>query len=167
MKRLSIVGLVLLLGAGSAFAGVSKTADSPAVTVWEITEPTVTQRETDYGDIAFTQGDTVVISAGGCVQTGGHGNTWKRYVNPSGSNSDHLYHGLIRLPGQGGLMRIGDFMNNLKQYVVPASGDMTLHLGYEDDDYGDNGYWGHDDGTEDQCKNVGNAWVTITVVHAH
>ena len=27
-----------------------------------------------------------------------------------------------------------------------------LRLGYEDDDYSDNGYWGHDDGTGDQCK---------------
>jgi hypothetical protein len=40
-----------------------------------------------------------------------------------------------------------------------------VRLGYEDDDYSDNGYWGHDDGNNDQCKNSVNAFVTVTVVH--
>jgi hypothetical protein len=31
------------------------------------------------------------------VQTGGHGSTWKRYVDPSSDNG--LYHGTISLPG--------------------------------------------------------------------
>ena len=39
----------------------------------------------------------------------------------------------------------------------------ALLLGYEDDGYGDNGYYAHDDGTENQCKNVGNAWVTVRI----
>ena|ERR1043166_6379056 len=158
--------LAAVVPTGTAFAEtVSKTVDSPILTIWEIKEPNVSQRQTDYGNIVFRQGDTVVVAAGGCVQTGGRGLTWKRYVDPSGANSDRLYHGLIRLPGQGGMIRIGEFMNNLKQYTVPESGDMILHLGYEDDDYTDNSYEKHDDGTEDQCKNVGNAFVTITIVH--
>jgi hypothetical protein len=42
-----------------------------------ITEPTVTQSEQFY-PIQFQAGDQVAISAGGCVQTGGSGLTWKR-----------------------------------------------------------------------------------------
>ncbi|MFF7234355.1 hypothetical protein [Streptomyces sioyaensis] len=42
-----------------------------------ITEPVVTQRETTY-PFAFLPGDHVTVSGGGCVQTGGHGLTWKR-----------------------------------------------------------------------------------------
>src|SRR5438105_9059582 len=63
-----------------------------------IDEPNVTQRLTPYIDIAFQIGDSVTIDAGGCVQTGGIGPTWKRYVNPQGPNSDQLYHGLILIP---------------------------------------------------------------------
>jgi hypothetical protein len=65
-----------------------------------------------------------------------------------------------------GLVRIQDVIG--KEYVVPSLKDdspesFNLRLGYEDDDYGDNGYWGHDDGTEDQCQRSVNAWVRITV----
>ena len=46
--------------------------------------------------------------------------------------------------------------------------DWYLHLGYKDGegDYGDNGYYSHDDGTDDQCKDVGDAWVVLTIVHS-
>jgi hypothetical protein len=45
---------------------------------------------------------------------------------------------------------------------------LELHLGYEDDDYSDSGYYAHDDGTEHQCKETnkqdgGSAHVTITI----
>src|SRR5262249_34459835 len=45
-----------------------------------------------------------------------------------------------------------------------------LQIGYEDDKYNDNGYWGHDDGTSAQCKegpgrDGGPAWVTIQIDH--
>ena len=41
-----------------------------------------------------------------------------------------------------------------------------LHLGYADDQYDDNNLDmnKHDNGTEDQCKNVGPAFVIITIV---
>src|SRR5262249_47683988 len=135
---------------------------------WLIQRPNPRQRETQY-DIAFVPGDTVTVVAGGCVQTGGGGATWKRYVDPRGPNSDRLYHGLIRLPGLG-LERLQDFFHRTGgRYTIPANpGDRTLHLGYEDDGYGDNGYWGHDDGTGNQCiinndNDGGAAWVVITV----
>jgi hypothetical protein len=66
--------------------------------VCTISEPVVTQHETVYPTVAFAPGDIVDVQADGCVQTGGLGDTWKRYVNPTGSGTDHLYHGLIRIP---------------------------------------------------------------------
>jgi hypothetical protein len=65
----------------------------------DITRPVVTQGSFDYKSIIFTSGDQITIDAGGCVQTGGRGKTWKRYVNPSGPNSDRLYFGSMEIPG--------------------------------------------------------------------
>jgi hypothetical protein len=42
---------------------------------------------------------------------------------------------------------------------------ISLHLGYEDDNYTDNGYLGHDDGTEDRCKGSVNAYIELFVIH--
>ena len=134
-------------------------------TVCRIDEPNVNERLTTYPIITFQAGDSVSVQAGGCVQTGGHGKTWKRYVNPSGPNSDRLYHGLIQIPGvQSDLVRIAGAI--LHPVTVPTTIDPNnahLRLGYEDDGYGDNGYWGHDDGTENQCRNVGDAFVILTI----
>ncbi len=66
---------------------------------WRIDEPNVKQHITEYRQIRFQPGDRITINAGGCVQTGGSGATWKLYVHPSGPNADHLYHGLIWIPG--------------------------------------------------------------------
>ena len=138
-----------------------------------INEPLVTTHESTYPMVVFAPGDIVEVTADGCVQTGGHGNTWKRYVNPSGPNSDHLYHGLIRIPTgteNSALVRIEKEIG--RQIHVTGAGvpvsSLFLHLGYEDDDYSDNGYSSHDDGTEDQCKTRpglygGPARVTITI----
>ena len=86
-------------------------------------------------------------------------------MNPSGDNSDRLYHGLIQIPGvESDLVRISGVVNH--PITVPAtvpSAGAPLRLGYEDDNYGDNGYSGHDDGTENQCKGVGDAFVIITI----
>lgn len=140
-----------------------------------INQPVVTQHETEYPTVAFAPGDIVEVKADGCVQTGGWGDTWKRYVNPTGPNSDHLYHGLIRIPTgtkDSALVRINTVMGSHLQVTganVPVS-QLILHLGYEDDDYSDNGYYDHDNGTEDQCKtdtakgiDGGPAHVTITI----
>jgi hypothetical protein len=40
-----------------------------------------------------------------------------------------------------------------------------LTLGDEDDGYSDNGYYAHDDGTEDQCGNSVNAFIELTIYH--
>lgn len=134
--------------------------------IWRVDEPDVNQRESTYPDIQFQPGDTVqIIDAGGCCQTGGAGATWKRWVNPSGPNSGALYHGLIKIPGMAGLTRVQDVA--AQHIVVPdnAQGDLSLHLGYEDDGYSDNGYWGHDDGTENQCSGSVNAFIEMAIYH--
>ena len=44
---------------------------------------------------------------------------------------------------------------------------LHLWLGFEDDNYYDNGYWGRDgdDGTGDQCKGLPNAFVKVEIFH--
>ena len=125
-----------------------------------ITEPIVNVPQHGYG-LFFRPGDHVQVFAGGCVQTGGKGKTWKRYVDPA-SNND-LYHGLITIPGATGTL---DRLVNVvgRQYTVFGSGG-NLILGYEDDAYSDNGYYsrGNDNGTGDQCLGIGNATVRIFI----
>ncbi|EWM11270.1 hypothetical protein [Kutzneria sp. 744] len=122
-------------------------------------EPIVTQPSATYPTIQFLPGDHVTVDAGGCVQTGGHGATWKRYVNPASDNG--LYHGLINIPGgTAGTQQIWTAVG--RTFTVGGSGG-SLVLGYEDDGYSDNGYYSHDDGTGNQCKGVGNAWVHIVI----
>lgn len=138
----------------------------PNVTIWRIDSPNVTQPATLYPAIRFNPGDRLSVDAGGCVQTGGHGKTWKLYVDPRGDNADRLYHGLITIPGVVPTTRIQNFGLN-EPHLVPFTMPLplVLQLGYEDDNYSDNGYYSHDDGNPEQCKNVGNAWVTVTVRH--
>jgi hypothetical protein len=164
---LKIFCLTMLMRAGYAQTAVVHCIPSGNVINCRVDTPVVTQRSFAYPAIRFKGGDKVTVNAGGCVQTGGRGKTWKRYVDPSGPNSDRLYHGLIYIPGlvpTGSLLRISAYLG--RQYVLPANVDPfanSLLLGYEDDGYGDNGYYSHDDGTENQCKNVGNAWVTVRI----
>src|SRR5437667_3111130 len=66
---------------------------------WRIEQPEVRRRSTEYPQVQFKAGDKVLIDAGGCVQTGGSGRTWKRYVDPRGKNATKFYHGLIRIAG--------------------------------------------------------------------
>jgi hypothetical protein len=156
----------------ATFDVITKLQDTSAATVWRIDEPNVQRHETSYPGIRFLPGDRVSIDAGGCVQTGGLGRTWKRYVNPLGANSDHLYHGLIQIPGiTRGLERLQQFGLNTNHQIpspLPAGiqeSDLILRLGYEDNNYSDNGYWSHDDGNFDQCKNSKNAFVIVSIGH--
>jgi hypothetical protein len=144
-----------------------------------ITEPNVTQHQTTYPTILFHPGSFVTVHAGGCVQSGGSGQTWHRYVDPSGPDADHLYHGLISFPGSGGLIRFSPASQTTAgwtfQLAKNAPDNVSLSLGFEDQDgdYGDNGYWGHDrdNGPNGQCPVPGTqfadlgkpAWVTIVI----
>ncbi len=146
---------------------VSSTLSNNGNTItWTIKEPNVKKSSEAFYQIRFQKNDEIYITAGGCVQTGGHGQTWKRYVNPSGDNSAYYYFAKIQIPGVTfGLVRMEQFLN--RNLVFPLNPDESsfLILGYADDDYSDNGYWGHDDGTENQCKGVGNAWVQLIITH--
>jgi hypothetical protein len=162
---------------------------SPNAIQWRIDQPRVTVRKKEYPQIKFGLGDVVTVTAGGAVQTGGSGATWKRYVDPSGPNSNNLYHGLIKVEGvtnafkpslqagEEGLIRMQTFMTSTKKEkgqfrgvlrmpkeATPAQlKRLFLQLGYEDDNYSDNGYYSHDDGTGDQAKGVGSAYVIIDI----
>jgi hypothetical protein len=144
--------------------------------------PAVTAFAKEYRAVTLRPGDELTVEACGCVQTGGKGLTWKRYVSPQGPNSDRLYHGSLILFGtpktyaalptrtwqSNGTtftyVRINDLMNaQRKGFRLPIDTQHFLTLGFEDDEYGDNGYSGHDDGTDGQCKGVGGATVEIVI----
>lgn len=173
-------GLILLLFAASAHGQPldPRCHDRSATGQFDcrIDKPVVTQHETVYPTVQFAPNDIVEVKADGCVQTGGWGDTWKRYVNPVGGDIAHLYHGLIRIPTAkpmgDGLVRIEKVMGKRQTVTgvgLPVS-QLVLHLGYEDDDYSDNGYSNPDNGNYDQCKtdwargiDGGPAHVTITI----
>ena len=148
---------------------VQQTASDKYSEVWRIDAPNVKQADTFYPQIKLRPRDTVAIDAGGCVQAGGRGDTWKLYVDPKGPGSDRFFHGRIKLPGMRDSLTIRQFVSNGNNFEVPANqtGDMQLHLGYEDNssDYANNGYWGHDNGIQEQCRNVGKAWVIVRIYH--
>lgn len=148
---------------GNVFDQVTKLRDTADVTVWRVGQPNVKHSSTNYTQIWLLPGDIINVAAGGCVQTGGKGLTWKRYVDPSGPDSDRYYHGLIQIKGiNAKLTRFRDFGMD-KNYPVQTEGFVVL--GYEDDGYSDNGYYAHDDGDNDQCRHVGPAWVIVSVGH--
>lgn len=164
---------VFALQAEDQFDLITAQSNTSSQTIWRISQPNVKQASTDYPQIRFVPGDSVSIDAGGCVQTGGAGATWKQYVNPSGPNSDRLYHGEIWIPGiNTKLTRVKDFAAFKKAQTIPSplpagvsASELYLHLGYEDDHYGDNGYYRPDDGTENQCKNSTTAYVIVSIGH--
>lgn len=132
---------------------------TPTVTKMDIAQPIVNQPTASYPQVKLRAGQTINIAASGCVQTGGAGKTWKRYVDPDPSDK---YYGTITVDGLYNNTPIRDIVG--KPFVVPAAADgKDLVLGYVDDNYSDNGYWGHDDGTNNQCQNIGPASVSVTV----
>ena len=182
--------LVLLSFAGSIHSGgtlisyaqesdgkVTHTVNGNTET-WRIDEPNVKKPIIEFQQIRFLPGDKVRVTAGGCVQTGGHGKTWKRYLDPL-PESDQLYHGMILIPGAIGQLPADD-LSRFARILIEKGTTITvkaiteprkqhLWLGYEDDDYSDNGYWGQDEGTQGQCR-IGNGWVehafvVVTITH--
>lgn len=145
-----------------------------------IDRPRVWAEKTPYSVVRFKEGDRITFNAGGCVQTGGSGATWKRYLFPEGDNAPTYYSGTAWIPGVTG----GDFRTvaalmykdwshkeqGLQVWQVPhaanpeVESNYFLHLGYLDDNYSDNGYYSHDNGNDNQCQNVGPAWVELTIV---
>lgn len=143
-------------------------------TMWRIDRPQVWSPrpfgEVDYPMITFKPGDRLSFLVGGCVQTGGRGRTWKRYADPSGPNAQELYWGTVSIPGVtlGTFEKVG-IVAKQGWKIIPPAPQAThpaefLKLGYIDNETDDNGYYSHDDGTDDQCKSEGPAWVEITVL---
>jgi len=155
-----------LLAASQEFDRITHTSTAQE-DVWVIKRPNVKRKETEYPQITYKEGDRIVVSAGGCVQTGGSGRTWKRYLNPRPS-SDNLYYSSIYIPGMTmGWQRLSEVVGKPKRIPVKAEiGDkLFVRLAYKDDEYGDNGYWKHDDGTDNQCRGVRDAFVVIKIKH--
>src|SRR5437868_5696323 len=95
---LSLGTLLNLSPPAKAQESVIKEKDDPLQTVWRIDQPQVDTPRKDYRQVTFQKYDEVIVTGGGCVNTRGSGQTWKRYVDPSGDNSDRLYHGRISIP---------------------------------------------------------------------
>ena len=163
-----LIFLACLISRSNAQAPRVNCSQSGQMLNCRIDQPTVTRRTTTYNAIVFHPNDKILVNAGGCVQTGGSGATWKRFVNPSGPDSNRLYHGLISIPGRTEERIQGVIGRWVQLPSVISPGMAALVIGYEDDNYGDNGYWGHDDSTENQCqqgpgRDGGPAWVTIQI----
>jgi len=136
--------------------------------VWAIRHPDVTRPDAAYPSITFRRGDLVSIAAGGCVQTGGLGLTWKRYVRPMARDrsNDDMYFGSVSIPGVLSSSPLQDVVRQAPIAVTidPGPGAM-LHLQYNDDNYHDNGYWGADDGWWEQCRYMEPAWAVVVIQH--
>jgi len=144
---------------------VTCTKPAPGREAWHIEFPSVDRSLTDYTAIRLNPGDVVRLSASGCVQTGGHWQTWRRYVDPD-DGSGHLdsqYYGTVQIAGVTG----DSNPQTLKHWigpalVVPVAGHFAL--GYVDDGgIGDNGYWSHDDGPNNQCAGIYKAVVDLVI----
>jgi hypothetical protein len=133
--------------------------------MWRIDYPSVDRSLTDYPAITFNPGDVVTVDAGGCVQSGGLGKTWKRYVNPDDGSGklDSQYYGTVQIVGVTGDNNPESILHWIgPSFIIPQSGHLAL--GYVDDGgIGDNGYWNPDDGINNQCVNDDKTTVFVTI----
>jgi hypothetical protein len=147
--------------------------------VWRIQRPNVQQPMTDYRQIVFQDGDTVVVTAGGACQTGGSGLTWKRYVDPRSSPipddivtpwaalpDSGSYYGSANIPGATPVFRRLKDIQGMTLTARPSSAAVNfLQLAYQDDGYADNGYTAFDQGIGKQAVGAGLAWVEVRITH--
>jgi hypothetical protein len=156
----------------------TKIGGSTVAEIYTIYAPNVRVPATMYRGVPLRAGDRFLMYACGCVQTGGTGLTWKSYFDPKGKESDHLYSGTFgifydnQVPPPGFWQHPINMVRIKKQVTsqgpgltIPPGRTAYLVLGYEDDDYHDNGYWGHDDGNYNQCRGVGPAIVDVMIYH--
>jgi len=68
---------------------------------WIIDQPQVGKTLTEYPQITFEKGQTVIVSASGSVNVSHdkHRTDWRDYINPEGGGVDRHFHGLIWIPG--------------------------------------------------------------------
>jgi hypothetical protein len=176
MKHPIILSITLIIAANIAKGQAEKINHviSGNTETWTINNPIVYQHQTDYHQIVFKNFDDIYVTADGCVQTGGSGSTWKKYVTPLDSHCNPEtgnYFGLINIPHiTPGLVRISNYLDKKLSINLPQelqASNMFLSLGYLDDDYSDNGYYDRNDdnGTCNQCNKLGNAYVQIKIIH--
>jgi hypothetical protein len=146
---------------------VTKSIDSPAMTVWRIDRPAVNTPGKSYPEIVFKPGDRVTIAAGGCARRGG-------FPPPNGPAFPYvhsgvdLYVGTIDIPGivPGATKgKIERFLGTHDIAWDASFQNVWLTLGYEDNDYGDNNYNDIVDIDSGPCKGLGYAWVKIDIEH--
>jgi hypothetical protein len=144
---------------------ITCTESPPGHEMWKIDYPSVDRSLTDYPALTFNPGDVVTLDARGCVQSGGFGSTWKRYLNPD-DGSGHLdsqYYGTVQIVGVTGDNNPESILHWIgPSFIIPQAGHLAL--GYVDDGgIGDNGYWNHDDGINNQCVNDDKTTVFIII----
>jgi hypothetical protein len=70
---------------------------------WTIEKPAVSQSLTEYPEIKFKAGQTVMVSADGCVNVSvsndANKSDWRDYLDPHGPDIDRHHHALIWIPG--------------------------------------------------------------------
>jgi hypothetical protein len=145
------------------------------VKIWRVDQPMVVLPSVAIPQIELLAGDKLSFRAGGCAQTGGSGRTWKNFVNPINPDFINEYFGMVQVQnapdGLGALQRLSVFMAPDQTQWSVGDKPGALIIGYQDEpgDYGDNGYWGHDDGDSNQCaqglpdEQGGPAFMEITV----
>jgi hypothetical protein len=143
---------------------ITCTQPFPGREAWRISYPSVDRSLTAYPAITLNPGDVITLSASGCVQTGGTGSTWMRYVDPD-DGSGHLdsqYYGTIQIDGI-----TGSNPQTIKHWIGPPLAVTVagqLALGYVDDGgIGDNGYHSHDDGPNNQCSGINGVVVDVVI----
>ena len=139
----------------------------PGHEAWHIDYPSVDRPLTDYPAITFNAGDVVILKASGCAQRGGWGQSWELYVNGQDDDGklDGMHYGTIQIRGVTG----DSHAQSLKHwigppFIVPVGGHLAL--GYNDDNYDDNGYWGFDGGSNNQCPGQTKAGLDIIIDRA-
>ena len=97
------VGFSLLAIGGrraAAQIGTVSCHDSGNVTTCRIDQPNVTQRSSQYRNVVFRPNDAVVVTAGGCVQTGGVGSDVETLRQPKRSKRRSPLSRSDQRPGQ-------------------------------------------------------------------
>ncbi len=162
LALLFFVVTVLFGSAAVAAPHLTTSINADGSTTYRIDQPEVAHPLTAYPGVALRQGNLVHVAAGGCVQTGGSGKTWKRFADPTGDSAERLYSGTLAIAGAAPSPH-GRIANWLGVPIAITAPTATLEIGYQDDSYSDNGYASPDPGTDDQCVGQGPAWVTVTV----
>jgi hypothetical protein len=121
-------------------------------------------------DIQLRFGDRVTIDAGGCVQTGFHGDTMFPYLEGGDDGRGNIrenndWYGTLGVINaflyESGKPLDGKRIINVRGQPFWIAVDQKLRLGYGDTNYKDNGYWGHNTAKCDGTP----AFVTVTIEH--